>query len=388
MTDTYFAADNRARPEPGTLTHLMHDSPRRAPVTLGLLVINSAVFVIMLLAGAGLWHTSNSVQLAWGANFGPATQDGQWWRLLSAMFLHFGVVHLALNMWALWDVGRLVERLYGRPRFLLLYLASGAIGNLLSLVVQGNQAVSGGASGAIFSLYGALLVFLWRERRHVERGEFRWFFAAASAFSLFALVMGQVVPGIDNAAHIGGLLAGALLGGVLARPWTPGSPRDRLGGWLSALALASACVVLVARIPAPSYRLGEEQRARAAIRQFLSDDRRISERWDAILATGRRDAQSFDQIAGRLDTSVTADYQESFEQLSALNLDAAAPSARTLEILRKYAALRTNASQAMAEGLRTKDAVKVRQALEVARQAPSLASGAKPPSATASASVR
>lgn len=388
MTDTYLAADNRARPEPGTLTRLMHDSPRRAPVTLGLLVINSAVFAIMLAAGAGLWHTSNSVQLAWGANFGPATQDGQWWRLLSAMFLHFGVVHLALNMWALWDVGRLVERLYGRPRFLLLYLASGAIGNLLSLAVQGNQAVSGGASGAIFSLYGALLVFLWRERRHVERGEFRWFFAAASAFSLFALFMGQVVPGIDNAAHIGGLLAGALLGGVLARPWTPGSPRDRIGRWLSALALASACLVLVARIPAPSYRLGEEQRARAAIRQFLSDDRRISERWDAILATGRRDAQSFDQIAGRIDTGVTADYQESFEQLSALSLDVAAPSARTLEILRKYAALRTNASQAMAEGLRAKDAAKVRQALEVARQAPSLASGAKPPGAAASASVR
>ncbi len=388
MTDTYLAADNRARPEPGTLTRLMHDSPRRAPVTLGLLVINSAVFAIMLAAGAGLWHTSNSVQLAWGANFGPATQDGQWWRLLSAMFLHFGVVHLALNMWALWDVGRLVERLYGRPRFLLLYLASGAIGNLLSLAVQGNQAVSGGASGAIFSLYGALLVFLWRERRHVERGEFRWFFAAASAFSLFALFMGQVVPGIDNAAHIGGLLAGALLGGVLARPWTPGSPRDRIGRWLSALALASVCLVLVARIPAPSYRLGEEQRARAAIRQFLSDDRRISERWDAILASGRREAQSFDQIAGRLDTGVTADYQESFEQLSALSLDPAAPSARTLEILRKYAALRTNASQAMAEGLRANDAAKVRQALEVARQAPSLASGAKPPGAAASASVR
>ncbi len=388
MTDTLFAADNRARPEPGTLTHLMHDSSRRAPVTLGLLVVNTAIFVIMLLAGAGLWHTSNSVQLAWGANFGPATQDGQWWRLLSAMFLHFGVVHLALNMWALWDVGRLVERLYGRPRFLLLYLASGAIGNLLSLVVQGNQAVSGGASGAIFSLYGALLVFLWRERRHVERGEFRWFFAAASAFSLFALAMGQVVPGIDNAAHIGGLLAGALLGGVLARPWTPGSPRGRFGRWLSALALAATCVVLVARIPAPSYRLGEEQRARAAIRQFLSDDRRISERWDAILATGRRDAQSFDQIAGRIDTGVTADYQESFEQLSALSLDAAAPSARTLEILRKYAALRTNASQAMAEGLRAKDAAKVRQAMEVARQAPSLASGAKPPGAAASAAAR
>ena len=147
------------------LTDLMRSKPREVPVTSALLAINLVVFAVMLVFGAGLWHSANGVQLAWGANFGPATQDGQWWRLFTAMFIHFGLIHLALNMFALWDIGRLVERLFGRTRYVLLYVGSGIIGNLLSLVLQGNQAVSGGASGAIFSLYGALLVFLWRERK-------------------------------------------------------------------------------------------------------------------------------------------------------------------------------------------------------------------------------
>ncbi len=196
-------------------------------MTLTLLVANVLVFLAMLLNGAGLWHTETTVPLQWGANFGPATQDGQWWRLGSALFLHFGIVHLALNMWALWDVGRLIEQLFGRWRFATLYLGSGIVGNLLSLAWQGNQAVSGGASGAIFSLYGALLVFLWRERRQVDPGEFRWLFGAASAFIVLALVMGSLVPGIDNAAHLGGLLAGALFAMALARRWTRDSPHPR-----------------------------------------------------------------------------------------------------------------------------------------------------------------
>ena len=142
----------------------------RTPLTHGLLVVNIFVFLAMISQGAGLWHTTTGVQLAWGANFGPATQDGQWWRLATAMFIHFGVLHLAMNMWALRDVGRLVERLYGPWRFAVLYLGSGILGNLLSLVAQGNQAVSGGASRAIFGLYGGLLVFLWRERLQVRPG--------------------------------------------------------------------------------------------------------------------------------------------------------------------------------------------------------------------------
>ncbi len=370
-----------------SLADLMHDHPKRAPVTLILVASNILVFIAMLGFGAGLWHTSNSVQLTWGANFGPATQDGQWWRLGTAMFLHFGAVHLMLNMWALWDVGRLVERLYGRWRFAALYLGSGIAGNLLSLVVQGNQAVSGGASGAVFSLYGALLVFLWRERRHVQRHEFRWLFGAATVFTLLTLGMGLVVRGIDNAAHVGGLICGALMAQLLARPWAGNTKELHIAHRAAALAvLLAAGAVLVTHIPAPSYRFGDELRAQAAIRKFLEEDRKLSLRWDAILDSGRREGKSFDQLAGQIDANISAEYQENFEQLSDVRIGTAAPSAKTLEMLRNYATLRTDASHAMAEGLRTKDAGKVRKALETARQAPLLARGALRPSSAASAS--
>ncbi|MCZ4313258.1 rhomboid family intramembrane serine protease [Comamonadaceae bacterium G21597-S1] len=365
-TDTADATDAA----PPVLSSLLHARPAQAPVTVTLLAINILVFLAMLLNGGSLWHGSTAVPLEWGANFGPATQDGQWWRLGSALFLHFGVIHLALNMWALWDVGRLIEQLFGRWRFIALYLGSGVIGNLLSLAIQGNQAVSGGASGAIFSLYGALLVFLLRERRQVDPGEFRWLFGAASAFIVLALVMGSLVPGIDNAAHLGGLVAGALWGLVLARRWTHRSPHPRATRAIAAAVLVAATTALVVNIPAPSYRLGEELRARQAISQFLQQDQRISQQWETILGQGQKDKLSFDQLAGRIDDTVTTPYQQSFEQLSGLHLDAAAPSAPALEALRAYAARRTDASQAMAEGLRDRDAEKFRKALESARQAP------------------
>lgn len=369
------------------LGSLLHAAPARAPATLALLAANVLVFAAMLVNGAGLWHTATAVPLQWGANFGPATQDGQWWRLGSALFLHFGILHLALNMWALWDVGRLTEQLFGRWRFLALYLGSGIVGNLVSLAWQGNEAVSGGASGAIFSLYGALLVFLVRERAQVDKGEFRWLFGAASIFIALALVMGQLVPGIDNAAHLGGLLAGALFALVLARRWRRDSPHPQALRAAGAGLLVAAVAGLLLLLPAPSYRLGEELRAREAINQFLDQDRRITQQWQTILGAREGQALTFDQLAGRIDDKVTTPYQQSFEQLSSLHLDAAAPSAQALEVLRAYAAQRTDASQALAEGLRDRDPVKIRKALESARQAPVLARAASAAAAGGSAAV-
>ena len=369
INTTNHPANAPPRLNPMALTELMRSSPGQVPVTSSLLVMNVLVFVLMLLNGASLWHTNHDVQLAWGANFGPATQDGQWWRLFSAQFIHFGVLHLALNMWALWDVGRLVERLLGRWQFALLYLGSGVVGNFLSLVVQGNQAVSGGASGAVFSLYGALLVFLWRERRQVDRGEFRWMFGGASVFTLLMLGMGLLIPGIDNAAHAGGLLAGALLGRVLSQPWTPSSDQSQRGRWWAGLLFVTLIGVLVLRIPAPSYRFGEELRAREAIQQFLSQDQRISRRWRAILDSGRRDGLSFEALAGRIDSQVTTVYAQSFEALLAASPGSATPSTKTLEALQTYAGLRTEASRELVDGLRRNDPDKIKKALAQAKLA-------------------
>lgn len=352
------------------------------PVTVALVVTNVLVFAAMLANGAGFWHSPNNVQLAWGAGFGPATKDGEWWRLGTAMFLHFGLVHLAMNMWALWDGGRLVERLYGSWRFAGIFVASGLTGNLLSLIVQGDRAVSGGASGAIFGIYGALLVWLWRERHAVHPTEFRWLFGGAAVFSAATIGLGLLIPGIDNAAHIGGLTAGALIGVALARPLADRSAPDgylhrvAVGGYLAIVA------VLVANIPEPSYRWHEELQARSEVRDFLAAEQLIAQRWQELMSEGKRGGASFDELAGRIESDITLEYQQSFEQLSALNLDPAAPSAEAVAVLKRYAQLRSEASHLLAEGLKLKDQRMIDEALEMARQAPYLARGIKPPPAS------
>jgi len=243
------------------------------------------------------------------------------------------------------------------------------VGNLVSLVVQGNTAVSAGASGAIFSLYGTLLVFLWRERRQVEPGEFRWIFGGAALFTGLILGMGFVVPGIDNSAHGGGLLAGALVGHVLARPLTAHSPRSVRGRWVAVAMVLAALAWLLAHLPQPSYRYGEELRTRAAIADFLAADRGITQQWESLLRSGQAQGLSFEQLAGRIDDRVTQRYERSFDQLLAAQPGSAVPSAGQLGVLQEYAQQRLEASRELTEGLRAHDPKKIKQALEQAKQA-------------------
>ena len=365
----------------------MRGAPRSMPVTWALVAVNVVVFAVMLRFGAGLWHSSNAVQLAWGANFGPATQDNEWWRLATAMFLHFGIVHLALNMFALWDVGRLVERLYGSSRFLAIYVGSGLAGNLVSLVVQGNSAISGGASGAIFGVFGALLVCLARERRAIDPHEFRWLFGGAALFAAGSLAFGFLVTGIDNAAHLGGLASGALLGVVFARPFAREravSARLRLA---AAAVLAAGITGFVHAVPEPRYRLSQELEAQWAIRQFLADEQRINERWKEILGGRSGSDTSFDDLAGRIETDVAHEYQDSFDALSGVTVSPGAPSAAYLEYLRRYASLRGDAARALAEALRTNDREGVRRALDALKRAGEDARAATTPEAGSAASA-
>lgn len=338
----------------------------RIVVTATLIVANLAVFVAMLVQGAGLGTGDNGLALAWGANFGPATKDGEWWRLGSAMFLHFSLLHLGMNMLSLWDAGRLVERMTGPLRFALIYLGSGLAGNLLSLIAQGDRAVSGGASGAIFGLYGALIVGVWYVRARLHPGEFKRLFWGALGFSALMLGLGLQIKGIDNAAHLGGLLAGVLLATLLHPPATPAP--SRAVRTVAALALSGALSALALNIPAPRYRWSEEQTARGEIIEFLGEDRRLAQRWQYILDSARS-GQSFDELAGRIDQEIAQPYEQSFEDLARLRLSPEAPSAATLEALRQYSEQRRDASRELVDGLRERDPVKVREALKKAGRA-------------------
>jgi rhomboid protease GluP len=188
------------------------------PVIWALLALNIAVFVLMWLdpSGRGSPMAEAAKLVRWGSNAGPYTLRGQWWRLVTSMFLHGGLLHIAFNMFALWQVGRLVERMFGSPRFLGLYMIAGVCGSLAS-VLWNPHVNSVGASGAIFGIIGGLLAFIRRPDSGVPPTIVKDLRGSLSGFLLFNIAAGLVYPHTDNAAHIGGLAGGYVAGLLLAR---------------------------------------------------------------------------------------------------------------------------------------------------------------------------
>ncbi|WP_089317944.1 rhomboid family intramembrane serine protease [Pontibacter ummariensis] len=181
-------------------------------VTPILLNINLAVFLVMVMAGVNPLSPEVGSLIVLGANFGPLTLSGEWWRLLTCTFLHGGILHLLFNTLALVSIGRQLEPLVGRVPFLIVYVLCGLAGSLASLWWESTR-VGVGASGAIFGMFGMLLVVLLLERR------MSWQEKKAMLLNMafiIAMNLGYgMQEGIDNAAHSGGLLAGAVLGAVL-----------------------------------------------------------------------------------------------------------------------------------------------------------------------------
>jgi rhomboid protease GluP len=194
-----------------------HWTPR-TPVVWALLAVNILVFVLMALEPTNTASsTAESLKLVrWGSNAGPLTLRGQWWRLVTSMFLHGGLLHIAFNMFALWQVGRLVERMFGSARFIGLYMIAGVCGSLAS-VLWNPHVNSVGASGAIFGIIGGLLAFIRRPDSGVPATIVKDLRGSLGGFLLFNIAAGLVYPHTDNAAHIGGLVGGYLAGHLLAR---------------------------------------------------------------------------------------------------------------------------------------------------------------------------
>ena len=188
-------------------------------VTSVLLALNVVIFGIMLAWGIDPMQPAIDSLIQWGANYGPKTTQGEWWRLFTCMFLHIGVLHLLFNMIALWNVGGFMERWLGSTSFLVLYLLAGLLGSVAS-VAWNPFVVSAGASGAIFGLYGGLLAFLVRHRAMQPHTSLAALRTNTLAFLGYNLVYGFIVQGIDMAAHIGGLAGGLVCGFVLTPAFT------------------------------------------------------------------------------------------------------------------------------------------------------------------------
>lgn len=184
-------------------------TPRRGYwLTPAIIYLNAALFLLTVLYTQSLmWFDARDLVML-GANFGPLTLDGQWWRLLSSVFLHGGLLHLVFNMIVLANIGIFLEPLLGRPAFAFIYLLTGLLASFTSLMFNFGV-VSVGASGAIFGMYGFFLALLTTK---LFQPDFRnAFLKNTLGFVAINIAIGFFGP-IDNAAHIGGLVSGFVLG--------------------------------------------------------------------------------------------------------------------------------------------------------------------------------
>ncbi len=188
-------------------------------VTPLLLTACILVFVVMVMRGVNPFLPSAQQLLSWGANNGTrVVLRHEAWRLPASVFIHGGLIHLAVNMWCLFTIGPLIERLFGNVVTAVLYLAAGVGGAIASMAALPGR-VSVGASGAIFGLLGALLAFLLINRRSVPATVLSPLRSSALSFVVFNTLFAAAVPNIDQWAHMGGLVTGFLSGLLLIRPW-------------------------------------------------------------------------------------------------------------------------------------------------------------------------
>src|SRR5262245_2867217 len=206
---------------------LLTEATPRVFITPIIVALNLAVFVAMLANGVSIFSPQSDQLLRWGADYGLQTLNGQWWRLLSSVFVHIGALHLFLNMWCLWNLGRLAERMFGNWIFLALYLLSGLGGSLAS-VLWNPSVVSAGASGAVFGVAGGLVAFWYFGKIALPRSIIKRDFASILTFVGYNLTFGFATQRVNNAAHLGGLLVGLALGALLHRPLPATAVRSRL----------------------------------------------------------------------------------------------------------------------------------------------------------------
>ena len=195
--------------------------PKKMIVTPILIAVCVLVFISMYIWGNG--SEDSITLLLFGANYRPLVQIGQIWRLATSMFLHIGIVHLVVNMYSLLIIGKQLESFLGKVKFLIVYLGSGILGSLLSVVVH--SSISAGASGAIFGLLGSLLYFGYHYRLYLGTV----LKTQVIPIIILNLIIGFMVPGIDNFCHIGGLVGGYLLTMVVGVPGKS-KKNDRING--------------------------------------------------------------------------------------------------------------------------------------------------------------
>jgi rhomboid protease GluP len=280
------ASAERARPtyDAETLSFARAVLTRPATFTFVFVTFNVFVFLLMHLSGANSDDpvAASNVLLLYGAKYNSLINRGEWWRLVTPVFIHIGWLHLFVNMYSLFMLGPYVERLYGAARFVFFWIATGVAGVAASyfassmglrpglvgrFLFRGGDGPSAGASGALFGLVGVLFVFGIKYRHELPEGFKRAFGLGMLPTILINLFIGYTIPFIDNAAHLGGLAAGMLFA-LFVGYKRPGERGSVAFTW-HALQIISLALVVAA--------FGEVARHYEAERRNLGDLQRAAE---------------------------------------------------------------------------------------------------------------
>lgn len=332
-------------------------TPARQPlpiVTIVMIATNVAAYVFSVASGANWLAPDPEVMFHQGGNLGAATLDGESWRLASSMFLHYGLIHLAMNMIGLVFVGIAVERYYGRLAYLAVYVFAGLVGSLTSAL--GSQAVSVGASGALFGLLGGLGAYLLIHRASFDREAF-----ASQARWLGIVIAINVVSGlqsktIDMYAHIGGLVAGFAAGLVLAK--RPSTPR--------AVLVFAASMVLVVAVAAGAIPKPQVKAVLATTKAKFDDFAKLEEKaLDRYNQLGASDKMTEDEVANAIELEVLPTWRQGKTLVWSLEYLPDELEAN----LRAYIETRERAWVAMVAALRKKDQAALADAMNLMGEA-------------------
>lgn len=364
---------------------LLYARARRVHVTIALIALNALAFVVSAAMAGNPMQIGSAVLLKLGANHAPLVVQGEAWRLAAAMFLHGGLLHIGLNMFALYQAGQVVERLFGATGFLLLYLVAGLAGNVAS-IWWNPSGISVGASGAVFGVYGALLGYLRAQPKSMPLSVFNQIRSSTLAFIGYSLFAGIAIPGIDNAAHVGGLLGGIALGYGFAQPlsgvrsFTPRSPR----ALIALVVVALACGWMWHRVPQSQHgarlvRVPGDGGFGRVVAQLVLEEASLIARTNGLLDNLGKEKVSPAEAVSEIRTELVPRWQAQVDALSQLRLPqglpgglAEGPHEKRRRLLVRYAELRRDALIAIADAIGNRDIRRREDANELQRQADAL----------------
>jgi rhomboid protease GluP len=344
-------AERRAQAPPAE--HEFRDAVRarspRAVVTPALIALNIAVYVLMLFRADGSIGDPKTM-LEWGASFGPRTTNGEWWRLVTSMFVHTGFIHLLVNMAALAQAGLVLERLVGRPAFVTTYFSAGIVAAVVRISDQ-PLAVSSGASAAVFGVYGLLVAsflagMIGRSATSIPLPALKRFVPAAGVFLLYSMLAG-------GQAHLTGLSVGFGCGCVLAIGVSISTPSPRR------VALVGAAVVVAAIVIALPLRGIADVRPEIARIAALED--RVMSRYEKAIDRFKKGTLQPEALAKLIEKEILPDLAKARARIEALSGVPRQQQPVVTGAL-EYFRLRQDSFRMRTEAIRKASLVKLRQA--------------------------